>query len=48
MTYTNPILDMFERDHVEAYWLRRAKEQEKRKQEEISSPWSPEKEPIII
>lgn len=48
MTYTNPILDMFKRDRVEAYWARRAKEQEKRKQEQIEGEWSPEKEPIII
>ena len=43
MTYTNPICDMFERDRIEAYWLRRAKEQEKNE-----GPWSPEEEPIMI
>ena len=48
MTYTNPILDIFERDKIEAYWRRKAKEQEAKKQEEVDSPWSPEKEPIII
>lgn len=48
MTYTNPILDMFERDRVRAYWRRKAKEQEKKEQEKNEDEWSPEKEPIII
>lgn len=48
MTYTNPNYDMFKRDRVEAYWRRKAKEQETKKQEETDSPWSPEKEPIMI
>lgn len=48
MTYTNPILDMFERDRIEAYWRREAKKQEAKKQEEVDSPWLPEKESIMI
>lgn len=48
MTYTNPILDMFERDRIGAYWLRKAKEQKEKEQEQIEGSWSPEKEPIMI
>lgn len=35
MSYTNPILDMFERDRIGAYWRRKAKEQEKKEQEKM-------------
>lgn len=48
MTYTNPILDMFERDRIGAYWRRKAKEQEKKEQEKNEEKWLPENEPIMI
>lgn len=48
MTYTNPILDMFERDRIKAYHLRKAKEQKEKEQEQIEGSWSPEEEPIMI